>query len=123
MKIWRSYGSGHSASLAVVGKFQSDEQAELFYKAVEDFVNGAWEERYADVKAYLKVWKERIPGIDGLGPRQEEFDMGLNDSCEVSKQGTRVEVSGITSPEIGGIIKIMLLGYPARVQVTGRTGP
>lgn len=123
MKIWRNYGSGHSARLAVVGEFTTAEDAALIRQAVEDFVNGQWEERYSDVRAYIDEWRERLPGVDGLGPNQSEFEMGLDNACDVERSGTRVEVSGIRSNEIGGIIKLMLLKDPTEITVKGRTGP
>jgi hypothetical protein len=123
MKIWRSYGSGHSARLSVVGEFTTVDDAALIRQAVEDFVNGQWAEKYPDVSGFIDDWRERLPGVDGLGPNQSEFDMGLDDSCDVERSGTRVAVSGIRTNEVGGIIKIMLLKDPTEVKVTGRTGP
>ncbi len=37
MKIWRSYGSGHSAHLAIVGKFKNVGDAELAQEVIEDW--------------------------------------------------------------------------------------
>jgi hypothetical protein len=123
MKIWRSYGSGHSARLSVIGQFTSADDATLIKQAVEDFVNGQWEERYPDVKAFIDNWRERLPGVDGLGPNQSNFQMGLDNYCEVESSGTRVEVSRIRTNEIGGIIKLMLLKDPTEIKVTGENGP
>ncbi len=119
MKIWRSYGSGHSARLSVVGEFTAAEDAALVRQAVEDFVNGQWMERYSDVRGFIEDWSERLPGVEGVGLKQSDFEMGLDNPCDVRKSGTRVEVSGIRSTEIGGIIKLMLLKEPAQVKVTG----
>ena len=120
MKIWRAYGSGHSSRLTVIGEFTAAEDAALVSRAVEDFVNGQWEERYPDVRAFIAEWSERLPGVEGVGLKQSEFEMGLDNSCDVERSGTRVEVSGIRSTEIGGIIKLMLLKEPTEVKVTGR---
>lgn len=119
MKIWRSYGSGHSSRLTVVGEFSAADDADLVSRAVEDFVNAQWEERYPDVRAFIEAWSERLPEVQGVGLRQSEFEMGLDNSCDVERSGTRVEVSRIRSPEVGGIIKLMLLKDPKEVRVTG----
>lgn len=123
MKVWRSFGSAHSADLCVVGEFSTNDDAQLIEQAVEDFVNAAWEERYPDVRAFGKAWETKLGGTEWLGPNQADFDMGLNDPCKVGRQGKTVKVSGITCANIGGIIKLMLLKSPSEVKVTGRTGP
>lgn len=123
MKIWRSYGSGHSAHLAVVGKFKTVADAELAREVVEDFVNALWEERYGDLREFLNAWKGRIGGIEALGPNSADMMGGLDNGCDVAREGTTVSVSGIRSNEIGGIIKLMLLKEADPVTVNGRTGP
>jgi hypothetical protein len=123
MKIWKSYGSGHSAHLTVIGKFEKAEDAKIARDVVEDFVNGAWEERYPDNAAFITAWKERIPAIPYLGPNDREFEMGVDDAPDVELAGTTLMVSSIRSHEIGGIIKLMLLKDATEVKVTGRTGP
>jgi hypothetical protein len=123
MKIWRSYGSGHSAHLAVVGKFKNAADAELAREIVEDFVNAIWEERYNDIREFLDAWKGRIGGIEFLGPNAGDMMGGLDNGCDVTREGTVVSVSGIRSNEIGGIIKLMLLKDAEPITVSGRTGP
>lgn len=123
MKIWRSYGSGHSARLAVVGEFTTVEDAVLIEQVVEDFVNAQWEERYPDVRAFANAWSSRLSGVEVLGPNQAEFQMGLDNSADVVRSGTRVEVSHIRTAEIGGIIKLMLIKEPTEITVRGKTGP
>lgn len=48
---------------------------------------------------------------------------GLDNGCDVKREGTTVSVSGIRSNEIGGIIKLMLLKEAEPITVSGRTGP
>jgi hypothetical protein len=123
MKIWQNFGSGHSAHLAVVGTFKNVADAELAREVVEDFVNAVWEERYNDIGEFLKAWKDRIQGIEFLGPTSGDMMEGLDNSCDVVREGTRVSVRGIRSNEIGGIIKLMLLKDAEPIMVNGRTGP
>jgi hypothetical protein len=123
MKIWKSFGSGHSAHLTVVGEFNNIEDAEFAREIVEDFVNGNWEERYPDVAGFLAAWKERLPAVPYLGPNDRDFVMGIDDAADVERNDKIVTVSGIRSAEIGGIIKLMLLKDSKEVKVTGRTGP
>jgi hypothetical protein len=123
MKIWRSYGSGHSAHLAVVGKFKNVADAQLAQEVIDDWVNALWKERYSDLREFLDAWKERIGAIEFLGPRSSDMMGGLQDECDVVRDGTTVSVTRISSNEIGGIIQLMLLKDAEPVTVTGRTGP
>lgn len=123
MKIWTSFGSGHSAQLTVVGQFKTPKDAELMEQAVEDFVNAHFDDRYPNAKGFGEAWEGRLPGITMLGPKESEYDMGIDQSPDVSRAGAAVTVSRIRTAEIGGIIKLMLLKDPTSVNVTGRTGP
>ena len=123
MKIWRAFGSAHSAELTVIGEFKDANDAQVAEQVVEDFVNACWEDRYPDVKAFINAWKTRLPSVEVLGPRQSEFDMGIESSCTVRRDGNMVTVSDISTAEIGGIIKLMLLKDSKEVKVLGRTGP
>ncbi len=123
MKTWQSFGSAHSARLTIIGEFKSVENAELMQEAVEDFVNAAWEERYANVQEFLDAWKDRIQAVEYYGPHNDDFHIGGDDSCAVTRQGSTVKVTHVRGYNIGGIIKLMLLGFPGEVKITGRTGP
>lgn len=123
MKVWRAFGSAHSAHLAVIGKFKNVSDAEFAEQVVEDFVNAAWGERYADVKAFIDAWDSRLPAVTALGPNQSDFEMGIDHGCNVIRSDNVVTVSDIRSREIGGIIKLMLLKHPEEVKVIGETGP
>lgn len=123
MKIWRSFGSAHSANLTVIGEFQKVDDAELARQVVEDFVNADYGRRYPDIKAFGEAWSDRLPGVQFLGPNDRDFSMGIDGGCDVERNGMTVAVSGIRTAEIGGIIKLMLMKYPKSVTVTGRTGP
>jgi len=122
MKIWKSFGSGHSAHLTVIGTFKNIDDAQVAKEVVEDFVNAAWEQRYPDVQAFLQAWEERLPAVTLIGPNASNFDMGIDDSCGVERDEQTVTVSGIRTAEIGGIIKLMLLKYPKEIKITGITG-
>jgi len=123
MKIWRSFGSGHSAKLAVVGKFKSTADAELAREVIEDWVNAFWGERYKDLRGFVEAWKDRIGGIEFLGPRASDTMQSLNNECDVARDGSTVSVTNISSNEIGGIIQLMLLKDAEPITVNGRTGP
>ena len=126
MKIWRSYGSAHSARLTVVGEFENIDDAQLAEQVVEDYVNAGLEKRYPDAKAFNQAWQERIPAVIAIGPHKwdfENFIMTSDDVCETKREDTTVTVSHIRTAEIGGIIKLMLLKDPTEIKVTGRTGP
>jgi hypothetical protein len=122
MKIWKSFGSGHSAHLTVIGTFKNIDDAQLAKEVVEDFVNAAWEERYQNVEAFLQAWETRLPAVTLLGPTAANFDMGIDNPCDVDRDEQTVTVSRIRTTEIGGIIRLMLLKYPTEIKITGITG-
>jgi hypothetical protein len=135
MKTWKSFGSAHSASLTVIGEFNTVEDAKLAKDVLEDFVNAAGKVSYPDVRKFIrawwhrrkliKAWKDRLPFVDVRGPTQAEFDMGINIGCAVGLVGTTVTVtaSHIRTAEIHGIIKLMLLNSPTEIRIPGRTRP
>jgi hypothetical protein len=120
MKIWRSYGSAHSAQLTIVGTFANLDDAAFAREIVEDFVNAEWERRYPDNAAFIAAWKDRLPTLPLLAPRQSEFEMGIDMACDVQQAQQTVTVSGIVSGEIGGIVKLLFLKNPTEVKITGR---
>jgi hypothetical protein len=125
MKIWRSYGSGHSAHLSIVGEFKSVEDAELVKQIVEDFVSAELKNLYPNVEAFREAWRSRFGDIvmTSLAPTQNEYFLGIESPPDVVRRGTTVEVSEMHTTELNGIIKLMLLKYPREIKVTGETGP
>ena len=119
MKIWRSYGSAHSAQITVVGTFANLDDAAFAREIVEDFVNGEWERRYPDHAAFIAAWKDRLPTLPMLPPRQYEFEMGTDSAYIVQQQEQTVTISEIKSGEIGGIVKLLLLKNPTEIKITG----
>lgn len=122
MKIWRSFGSGHSAHLTVIGKFKTVDDAKLAEEVVEDFVNAVWERRYPDLQAFQKAWEERLPAMSLLGPTTANFDMGIDQPIGVERNRQTVTVSNIVTTELGGIIRLLLMKYPKEIKIMGLTG-
>ena len=125
MKIWKSYGSGHSAHLSIVGEFKSVEDAESVRQILEDFVSAELKDRYPNAEAFRHAWRSRFGDIvvTPLAPNQNEYVLGIESPPDVVRRGTTVEVSDMNSTELNGIIKLMLLKYPTEIKVTGETGP
>lgn len=125
MKIWKSYGSGHSANLSIVGEFKSVEDAELERQILEDFVSAELEERYPNVEAFKNAWRSQFGDIivTTLAPDQSEYSLGIESAPNVARRGAAVEVSGMETMSLNGIIKLMLLKYPTGIKITGEPGP
>jgi hypothetical protein len=122
MKIWRSFGSAHSAHLTVIGKFKNIDDAKIAEEVVEDFVNAVWEQRYSDLQAFQHAWEERLPTLTLLGPTASNFDMGIDQPISVERNRQTVTVSNIVTTELGGIIRLLLMKYPKEIKITGLTG-
>jgi len=123
MKVWKAFGSAHSADLTIIGQFRNEEDALLAEQVVEDFVNAAFEKHYPDAKAFCEAWESKLPGVIGLGPHESDFQLGINTPCTVGREGNRVSVSKLTFPNLNGIIRLMLLKDATEITVRGRTGP
>ncbi len=122
MKIWQSFGSGHSANLSVIGTFNSVGDAETTKKMLEDFFRAAGEED-GDPDVFFDIWKDRFPIVRYYGPSKEEFQLGVDRDCDIEIDGTTVSVTNIRSVQIGGFVKLMLLKEPHDVKVSGKVGP
>jgi hypothetical protein len=125
MKIWRSYGSGHSARLSIVGEFKSVEDAELMKEVLKDFVSAEVKKRYTDIDGFRDAWFPKFGNIimSSLAPDENEYFLGVDWEPDVSRTGTTVEVAGMQTTALNGIIKLMLLKYPTEIKITGETGP
>ena len=125
MKIWRSYGSGHSAHLSIVGEFKNAEDAELMRRILEDYVNAELEKRYPNIDGFRNAWHEEFGNIilSSLAPTEGEYFLGVEYAPDVVRRGTTVEVSQMSTTALNGIIKLMLLKYPTEIKITGETGP
>ena len=96
----------------------------LAREVMDDFLRYVWTEaENLDVQSFYDNWKGRLGGVEFLGPRREEFQMGIDDGFDVAISGTMVTISSIRSAEISGIIKLLLLADPLETKVTGKTGP
>lgn len=125
MKIWKGYGSGHSARLSIVGEFKNAEDAELVERILEDYVNAELEKRYPDIEAFKNAWSSRFGKIvlTSLAPNQSEYFLGIEYAPDITRRDTTVEVSQMSTTALNGIIKLMLLKYPTEIKITGETGP
>ena len=43
----------------------------------------------------LEAWRDKIPGIWGLGPSDIDFEMGIDNPCDVERFKAKVQVSPI----------------------------
>jgi len=143
MKIWKAFGSAHSANLTIIGQFKNIRDAEFIKQIIEDFVNAPWNDLYPqikdarypeievfipDKKAFVEYWRSRLDdteagAIEMLGPNQSDFFLGNEQPPDVIQRENMVKVTGIRSMDITGIIKLMFLRYPDEVKISGVTGP
>lgn len=136
MKTWKSFGSAHSGNLTVIGEFKNVDDAQLAEEVLGDFVNAALEVdcRRGDngvfIRAWwhhrklIKAWKNRLPDmLSDLGPTRSELMRTDVWVPHVRLVGTTVTVSGISSLDIRGIIKLMFLNSPTQIRIPGEPRP
>ena len=119
MKIWNSFGSAHSANITIVGEFKDGTEIDLAERILEDFANASLESRYKTVHEFCKAWQERTDSrIIPYCPFDDEFQTGINDPCQIAKEGRRITVSKFSTGNIGGIIKLMRMFDPIEIKIT-----
>jgi len=123
MKVWKAFGSAHSAHLTIIGEFQEVSNAQKAKLIVEDFLVGLWEDRYHNREEFCEQWKDIDAAVLSLGPSDSDFNIGWDNPCDINLEGETVIVSGMSGINIGGIIKLMLLCDPREIKITGQTGP
>ncbi len=123
MKIWKAFGSAHSAHLTIIGKFENVSKAEGANEIVKNFLDGVWKDRYHNKEEFCEQWKNVNDAVLSLGPNDSDFNIGWDNLCDVNQDGKTVTVSGMSGLNVGGIIKLMLLYDPIEIKITGQTGP
>ena len=109
MKIWKEFGSSHSANVSVIGTFTNNEDANNAFEMVKDFALGEWEQRYASVQEFLEIWSEKFhPGLKNSSINAYDYSLGVDNDPDVEIVGNKIRISRIRSHNVGGIIKLML---------------
>ena len=122
MKVWRSYGSAHSANITVIGTFSRVEDAEVAKQLVESFLRVDWGDEIT-VEEWFEEWKPKVPEVQYYGPSRSDFELAIDAEPDVSRRGMTVEVGGIRSTQIGGFVKLFMLKDASEVRVSGKVGP
>jgi hypothetical protein len=122
MKIWRSYGSAHSANITVIGTFARVEDADVARQLVESFLRVDWGDEIT-VEEWFEEWKPKVPEVQYYGPSRSDFELGIDNEPDISRRGTTVEIGRIRSTQISGFVKLFMLKGATEVRVTGRVGP
>lgn len=115
MKIWKSFGSAHSANITIIGEFEEGEELVVAEKLIKDLEFA--DSRYKDVLEFINAWKAACPSIMYSCLSQDDFETGINDSYDVQREGGKITVSGFSTRNIGGIVKLMLVHQPKEIKI------
>jgi hypothetical protein len=115
MKIWKSYGSEHSANLVMIGHFKDEVSAEKAKEAIDEIsdcltadTDHHEPERYSDAVYTLLKKLE----VHSLSPTElEQFKFGVRPDVK----GDRVVIR-TDEPELSAFLKLMV-DHGARVEV------
>jgi hypothetical protein len=121
MKIWRSYGSEHSANLVMIGSFESEDDArksellfsELNAKANEEHTAGRLKDDWTNTRYSDELLR--------FLTARNIMDYGFNDAAlflyehHVRREGTRLILTTEES-EVSAFLKLMLKGG-AKVEI------
>jgi hypothetical protein len=119
MKVWREFGSSHSGNVTVIGEFDSVSEAQGAFPLLEDFVQAAWEERYEDVDDFKRAWQEKEQNATYY-LTQQDYDIGVDNSPEITWDGAAVVIGRLRSENINGIVKILFAKGMKKITVTGK---
>jgi hypothetical protein len=107
MKIWKEFGSSHSANITIIGEFEDEKSAKIAFDAVEDIVNGSWEERHESGEKLTQHWRDK--GIKNFPYiSEEEYELGLENNADVDMDGKVVKISRFYTYNVNGILKVIL---------------
>lgn len=120
MKIWSEFGSSHSGNVTIIGEFNNESMAQQAYNIVEDFVMAAWEERYPNIEAFYQAWKAREPRLANAMLNNYDFEIGIDNTPEISIAGKKVQITNLRSENISGIIKLFFINDSQKTTITGQ---
>ena len=123
MKIWRSYGSAHSANITVIGTFARVEDAGVARQLVESFLRVDWGDEITVEEWFEGLESRRFPRFSTMARADPDFELGIDNEPDISRRGTTVEIGRIRSTQISGFVKLFMLKGATEVRVTGRVGP
>jgi hypothetical protein len=118
MKVWKEFGSSHSANVSIIGEFENRGRAEEAYRLIEDFTRGFWEGRYPDVDSFKEAWAAREPDVRHVDVTQMDYEIGLDENPEVEIRDNNVLVSHLRTDNVAGIVKIFFYKGMAKTTIT-----
>lgn len=116
MRVWKSFGSAHSSNISIIGVFNEGPELDIAEKIIKDFEFA--DSRYKDVHAFCGAWEAACPSLKFMPPPcEDDFSTGINDSYNVKRENGKITVSHFSTPNIGGIIKLMLMYNPIEIKI------
>ena len=125
MKIWKEFGSSHSANVTIVGKFSDVKKAALLEEAIRDLcenfdIRECQENAESPSQAFKRKWEEKIT-IYGF--TDDDVDIGSQTNTAVNLQGDKLTVQPGDSSNIYGIIKLLMYNEATEIKMTGPFHP
>jgi len=109
MKIWKEFGSSHSENVSIIGIFSKVEDAEEAQPVIEDFILGAWEERYPSLTEFLEKWAVKFhPDIKYIGLSQNDYELGVDNKPIITFMGNKLTITHLRTSNVGGIVRLLL---------------
>lgn len=109
MKIWKEFGSSHSENVSIIGTFSKIEDAKEAFPVIEDFVLGAWEERYASLNEFLEKWSVKFhPDIKYIGLSQSDYELGVDNDPNVNIGEKEINITRLRTSNVGGIVRLLM---------------
>lgn len=109
MKIWKEFGSSHSENVSIIGTFTKIEDAKEALPVIEDFVLGAWEERYPSLNDFLEKWAMKFhPDIKYIGLSQGDYELGVDNEPKINMRDEQISITRLRTSNVGGIVRLLL---------------
>jgi Family of unknown function (DUF6375) len=114
MKIWRGYGSDHSANLVMIGEFKTEEDAHRVYELIDVVSRIAQSD---SEKGVFEHWSKNEQLSEETANRLRElelFSLSPSDVSDFAFWNPSIEKVGKTlcfrsdDVEIGGFVKLMV---------------
>lgn len=118
MKIWKEFGSSHSAHICIISEFKSAQEAENVKLLIEDFILAQWESRFNNLEEFLEKWKITDSNITYIGLTDREFQIGFDNSPDIYISNNEIIIKNYSDTNLGGLIKILIHKSAKRIEIT-----
>jgi hypothetical protein len=120
MKVWKEFGTSHSANVTIIGQFEMQSDAAIVYPMIKDLIFGH-ENGVESLKHFYEKWENNMPKQVGISVHlyEHEFNEDSDATASVEIKDNKIIVGNYRSSIFEGIVKLMFMFKVKNIQITG----